>query len=157
MYKKEQLDSTKIWHPELCKGKVVLITGGSNGGMLSEIGKAYLRHQASAIYFMARKAEKLEAVCKELSQYGKASALPGDVRNAKSCLEVCMKVVEKEGKIDVLVNGAAGNFLASASKMSSNAFRNILEIDTAGTFNMSQACFKASMSKHGGCIINISA
>jgi len=48
-----------IFHPEVMKGKVVLITGGSNGGMLVEMAKAYLTHGATAVGMMARKAEKL--------------------------------------------------------------------------------------------------
>jgi peroxisomal 2,4-dienoyl-CoA reductase len=56
-----------------------------------------------------------------------------------------------------LVNGAAGNFLASASKLSSNAVKTVLEIDALGTFNMSQAVFNGYMNKHGGVIINISS
>jgi peroxisomal 2,4-dienoyl-CoA reductase len=55
----------------------------------------------------------------------------------QSCLEVVQSVVSEFGKIDVLVNGAAGNFLASAEKISSNGVRKVLEIDTLGTFNMS--------------------
>lgn len=66
-------------------------------------------------------------------------------------------MVDEFGKLDVLVNGAAGNFLASASKLSTNGMRTVLEIDTLGTFNMSQAAFKASMGAKGGVIINISA
>jgi len=66
-------------------------------------------------------------------------------------------VVKKFGRLDVLINGAAGNFLASASKISTNGFRTVLEIDTLGTFNMSQAAFKGFMGENGGVIINITA
>jgi NAD(P)-dependent dehydrogenase (short-subunit alcohol dehydrogenase family) len=52
------------------KGKVALITGGSNGGMLKEIGKAFLLHKAAAVVLMSRNAEKNGAVAQELSQYG---------------------------------------------------------------------------------------
>ena len=51
-----------LFHPELMKGKVIIITGGSNGGMLKEIGKAYLLHQAKAVVLMSRNAEKNGAV-----------------------------------------------------------------------------------------------
>lgn len=47
------------------------------------------------------------------------------------------RAIETFGRVDVLVNGAAGNFLASASKISTNGVRTVLEIDTLGTFNMS--------------------
>ena len=160
MIPKQDLDSSKLFHPELYKGKVALITGGSNGGMLSEIAKAYLRHGATAVGLVARNADKLKKVVEELSSLkfsGKVHAISGDVRDPKSCVAAAKVLTDAYGKIDILVNGAAGNFLASASKLSSNGFKTVLEIDTLGTFNMSQAVFKASMSNKGGVIINISA
>ena len=54
MIPKQDLDSSKIFHPELCKSKVALITGGSNGGMLSEIAKAFLKHGAAGVGLVAR-------------------------------------------------------------------------------------------------------
>jgi peroxisomal 2,4-dienoyl-CoA reductase len=125
--------------------------------MLSEIGKAYLRHGAKAVYFMARKVDKLQVIVNDLLQYGQAFAIGGDVRDPKSCQSVVKTVVDAQGKIDVLVNGAAGNFLASAEKLSANGFKTVFEIDTLGTFNMSQSVFNAGMKKNGGVIINISA
>ena len=58
-FERSSLDTTKIWSPELLKGKVAFITGGSNRGMISEIAKAYLQHGAAGVALMARKAEKL--------------------------------------------------------------------------------------------------
>ena len=66
MIPKQALDSTKIFHPELCKGKVALITGGSNGGMLKEIARAFLRHGATAVGLVARNATKLTKVVEDL-------------------------------------------------------------------------------------------
>jgi NAD(P)-dependent dehydrogenase (short-subunit alcohol dehydrogenase family) len=66
MIPKLALDSTGIFHPELYKGKVCLITGGSNGGMLKEIARAFLRHGATAVGLLARNAEKLGKVTAEL-------------------------------------------------------------------------------------------
>ena len=51
------------------------------------------------------------------------------------------------GTIDILVNGAAENFLASASKVSTNEFRKVMEIDTLGTFNMSKEVFNQAIKK----------
>ena len=83
--------------------------------------------------------------------------MPGDVRKIEDCKRVVKETVERFGSVDVLVNGAAGNFLATAAKLSSNGFRTVMEIDTLGTFNMCQSVFNGYMKEHGGSIINISA
>jgi len=138
-----------------------LITGGSNRGMLSEIAKAYLVHGAAAVGLVARKEDKLKEVCAELqafSKTGKVVAIKGDVRDEKSCEAAVKTMVEQFGRVDILVNGAAGNFMASASKLTAKGMKTVLEIDTLGTFNMSRSVFNNAMKKQGGgVIINISA
>ena len=86
---------------------------------------------------MSRNAEKNQAVATELSAYGICLSEAGDVRKPEDCQRVVALAVQKFGRLDVLVNGAAGNFLASAAKITANGFKTVLEIDTLGTFNMS--------------------
>jgi peroxisomal 2,4-dienoyl-CoA reductase len=126
-----------LFSPELLNDKVAIVTGGSRGGMLKEIAKAFLQHKAKAVVLMSRNAEKNGEVAKELSVFGACHSEPGDVRKIDDCRRVVEKTIEKFRKVDILVNGAAGNFLASASKLSTNGFKTVLEIDTLGTFNMS--------------------
>ena len=114
-FDKASLDTTKIWSRELLKGKVAFITGGSNRGMISEIANAFLQHGCAGVALMARKAEKLAEVVAELnatSPDGKAIAVPGDVRNSDGCAGAVKKAIDQFGRVDILVNGAAGNFLA---------------------------------------------
>lgn len=59
------------------------------------------------------------------------------------------------GKVDILVNGAAGNFLAEAKSLTPKGFKTVMDIDAQGTFNMCHAVYPA-MSENGGSIINIS-
>ena len=107
---------------------------------------------------MSRNAEKNGAVAKELCAFGVCHSEPGDVRKPEDCKRVVQNTIEKFGKVDILVNGAAGNFLATADKISANGFKTVLEIDTLGTFSMSQAVFNGYMKQNGGgVIINISA
>lgn len=70
-----------------------------------------------------------------------ACSLPtvqGDVRNYDSCEAMVRGAVEEFGSLSILVNCAAGNFLAAPEQLSSNGFRTVLEIDTLGTFNVSR-------------------
>lgn len=60
--------------------------------------------------------------------------MPGDVSKLDDCKNVVAQVVNKFGKVDVLVNGAAGNFMATAEKLSPNGIKRIIEIDALGTF-----------------------
>jgi len=66
-------------------------------------------------------------------------------------------VLQAFGKIDCVINGAAGNFLATLDALSPNAFRTVMEIDTFGVFHMSKAVYHKWFKEHGGNIINISA
>ena len=79
------------------------------------------------------------------------------MRSEESCESVVKSMLKEFGKIDILVNGAAGNFLASASALSAKGFKTVMEIDTLGTFNMSRSVFNHAFKGRGGCIINISA
>ena len=59
------------------------------------------------------------------------------------------------GKVDILVNGAAGNFLAEAKSLSPKGFKTVMDIDAQGTYNICHSVYPARCSG-GGCIINIS-
>lgn len=125
----------------------MLVTGGSRGGILKECAKQFLIHGAKHVFIMARNAEKLKEVTDDLSQYGTCTPIQGDVTSMEKCNANVESIVKKYGHIDVLVNGAAGNFLASAEKLSSNAVRKVLEIDALGTFHMSNCCFRHAFKK----------
>ena len=66
------------------------------------------------------------------------------------------KTADHYGKIDIVVNGAAGNFLCAADQLSANGFGTVVDIDTKGTFNVCRAAFE-ELKKSQGQILNISA
>jgi len=66
-------------------------------------------------------------------------------------------VTAAHGAIDIVVNSAAGNFLAPASQLSPNGFRTVMDIDANGTFNVCRAAFDRSLRDRGGVVLNISA
>jgi peroxisomal 2,4-dienoyl-CoA reductase len=87
---------------------------------------------------------------------GKAIAVAADVRNVEEVEKAVAQTIEQLGKIDIVVNGAAGNFLCKAEELSPNGFGSVVDIDLKGTFNVCRASF-AQLKEHRGQILNISA
>lgn len=145
------------FRPDLLAGKVAFVTGGGSG-ICKTITEAYMMHGADAV-IMGRKADRLEATAHELSEKTGRScvAAPGDVRevaDVERCLQVAM---DRFGRLDLVVNGAAGNFLAPAAVLSPKGFRTVMEIDAIGTYNVCRMAFDKSLRDHGGQILNVTA
>jgi peroxisomal 2,4-dienoyl-CoA reductase len=87
---------------------------------------------------------------------GKAIPVVADVRQPEAVESAVAQTIEAFGKIDIVVNGAAGNFLCKAEELSPNGFGTVVDIDLKGTFNVCRAAF-AQLKEHRGQILNISA
>ncbi len=110
------------------------------------------------IAMASRKRENLEAAVRELAAEGIAAQFGVcDVRDATAVREVIEHIAADSGRLDIVVNNAAGNFPAPMSKISPNGFKAVVDIDLLGTYNVSRAAFDASLRDHGGSIVNISA
>ncbi len=106
---------------------------------------------------VSRKLEHLEPAAAAINENGgKAFAVAADVRNPEDVERAIAAVVTHFGKINVIVNGAAGNFLAPAEQLSPNGFGTVVDIDLKGTFNVCRAAFE-QLKEHQGQILNISA
>lgn len=139
---------------DILKGKVALITGGGSG-IGFEISTQFGLHGAF-VAIMGRRRTVLDDAVEQLHSKGiQAIGLEGDVRKKEDAARVLETTVKHFGKLDILVNGAAGNFLASPEDLSPNGFRTVMEIDSVGTYTM---CHEAlQYLKGGGQILNISA
>eukprot|EP00850_Spirogloea_muscicola_P013265 SM000089S23821 [mRNA] locus=s89:271020:273343:+ [translate_table: standard] len=145
-------------------GRAALITGGGSGIGL-EIARQFGRHGAR-LALMGRREPVLKDAAELLRADGtEAIWVQGDVRSKDDAARAVERAVAAFGRLDILVNGAAGNFLAPAEDLSANGFRTVLDIDTVGTFTMSLAA-RPHLSRgapgresepDGGLIINISA
>ncbi|CAG8485587.1 8189_t:CDS:10 [Ambispora leptoticha] len=149
------MTTTDIFKTDILKGKVAFVTGGGSG-ICRGMTEALLTHGASAV-ITSRSLERLEKAAEEMRKAtgGEVLAVAADVRKPDEVEKAVKKAIEKFGKIDILINGAAGNFLAPAELLSYNAFRTVVEIDLLGTFNVSKACFPY-LKKSKGSIINVS-
>ncbi|CAA3009687.1 peroxisomal 2,4-dienoyl-CoA reductase [Olea europaea var. sylvestris] len=147
----------------LLKGKVALLTGGGSG-IGFEISTQFGKHGASVV-IMGRRKSVLDAAVSALQSLGiPAIGLEGDVRKPEDAQRVVEATVKRFGKLDILVNAAAGNFLVSAEDLSPNGFKTVMDIDSVGTFTMCHEALKylkkggpGRDSSSGGFILNISA
>ncbi|MEJ7603430.1 MAG: SDR family oxidoreductase [Kofleriaceae bacterium] len=138
-------------------GRVALITGGGTG-ICRGIALAYARLGAD-VCIVSRKQAVLDATAAELSAASgrEVIGVAADVRVPDEIGRAVATTIERFGKLDTLVNGAAGNFLAPAAALSPNGFRTVIDIDLNGTFNASRAVFEALQKSGNGFILNISA
>jgi NAD(P)-dependent dehydrogenase (short-subunit alcohol dehydrogenase family) len=144
-----------VFAPNLLAGKSALVTGGGSG-IGAGIAKTFARHGAK-VALVGRTKEKLDAIAGEIAKAGGvASSHACDVRDYAALEKAVNDAAEAHGGLDLLVNSAAGNFLAPAAGLSANGFRAVIDIDLCGTFNACRAAF-AHLSKTGGVIVSITA
>lgn len=146
------------FRPDVLAGRVALVTGGGSG-IGFEIARQFGLHGCKGVVLVGRRAEFLQEAAAALAKEGlRAEACAGDIRRPEDCAAAVRRAVEAYGSLDILVNCAAGNFLAVAEQLSPNGFKTVMDIDTQGTFNMTHAAFDAlKASTYGGVITNISA
>lgn len=133
----------------------VLVAGGTSGINLG-IAKGFAKSGAKVSVF-SRSQDKVDAAVAALAELGPAAhGGTADVRDPEAVQQVLAEAVAAHGKIDVLVSGAAGNFLAPAAQMSANAFGSVVGIDLNGTFHVLRFALE-HLNKPGASVINISA
>jgi NAD(P)-dependent dehydrogenase (short-subunit alcohol dehydrogenase family) len=146
---------TDVFSRTLFTGKTVFITGGGSGINLG-IARNFAALGAS-IGICGRTQDKLEAAAGELRALGAKVAFGvADVRDAAALDAVFAKTKGELGPIDVLVAGAAGNFLVPAEKLSPNGFKTVIDIDLLGSFNAARGAFD-QLRETRGSVIFISA
>src|SRR4051812_43057621 len=146
-----------VFRDGILTGHVALITGGGTG-ICRGIADAYARMGAD-VCIVSRKPDVLEKTAAELSAASGRTvlAVAADVRDPDAVGRAVKQTVERFGKLDTVVNGAAGNFLAPAAGLSPNGFKTVIEIDLVGTFNATRAAFQHLQASKNGLVLNISA
>lgn len=161
--------SDKIFADGILNGRVAFVTGGGTG-ITGGVARA-LAEAGASVALVSRKLEHLEPAAKAINDargssptvregsetdIGAAFAVAADVRSPEEVEKAIAETVARFGKIDIVVNGAAGNFLSPAEALSPNGFGTVVDIDLKGTFNVCRAAF-AQLKEHQGQILNISA
>ncbi|KAI5866898.1 sporulation protein-like protein [Durotheca rogersii] len=132
---------SNVWKQGIFDGRVVFVTGGA--GTICSAQTRALVHLGANACIIGRSQEKTEAVAKDL-----ATARPGakvigiggcDVRDPENLVKAAERCARELGAIDFVIAGAAGNFVAPISGLTSNGFKTVMEIDVLGTYNTVKA------------------
>lgn len=125
------------------KGKTIIVTGGGTG-LGKAMGRYFLQLGANLV-ITSRKMDVLEVAAQELEKEtgGKVLPVSCDIRKYEEIEAVINASVEKFGKIDGVLNNAAGNFISPTERLNAKAFDTIVDIVLKGTYN-----FTLAMGKH---------
>jgi NAD(P)-dependent dehydrogenase (short-subunit alcohol dehydrogenase family) len=146
-----------MFRPDLLKSKRILITGGGTG-----LGKGMAQRfleLGATVHICGRREEVLEQSAAELSQktQGKIHPIPCDVRSLEA-VEAMIDTIWSEAPLDILVNNAAGNFIARTEELSPGAWNSVISIVLMGTLNCTMACGRRWLAaQHPGTVLSISA
>jgi NAD(P)-dependent dehydrogenase (short-subunit alcohol dehydrogenase family) len=138
------------------KGKTIIITGGGTG-LGRAMGTYFLKLGANLV-ISSRKLDVLQKAATEMEAEtgGKVIAIACDVRKYDEVEQMLQQAITAFGRVDVLLNNAAGNFISPTERLSANAFAAVIDIVLKGSANCSLALGKYWIAeKIAGNILNI--
>ena len=151
----ERPPPSKILAPELLRGQVCVVSGAGTG-----LGKATALELAAlgaTVVGCGRRPEPLAATVGEIeSGGGKAEAESLDIRDEAAVEKLFDGVLERHGRLDLLVNNAGGQFMSPAEAITPKGFRTVIDLNVNGTWLMTHAAAtKAFIPQNGGKIISV--
>jgi citronellol/citronellal dehydrogenase len=166
---------SEVFAPGLLSGRVALVTGGGTG-----LGKATaleLARCGASVTIAGRRAEVLERAAAEIgavagatgpgqtdpgqadsgqADSGQADWVVGDVREREHARRLVETVLERGGRLDVLVNNAGGQFFSPAELIAARGWRAVWRLNVEGMLNMSEAAFELALEQAGGgAVVNV--
>ena len=147
--------ASRIFLPGLLEGKVCVVSGAGTG-----LGRATAREYAAlgaTVIGCGRRPEPLEEMVAEVKDAGGAAeAEPLDIRDDEGVDRFFDGVLERHGRLDVLVNNAGGQFMSPAEAISPKGFRTVIELNVQGTWQMTHAAAtKAFIPQGEGKVLSL--
>ena len=148
-------EPSRIFQPGLLDGSVCLVSGAGTG-----IGRATaleLARLGATVIGCGRRAEPLEETCELIRGIGgTADAQTTDIRDEEAVERLVDWILERHGRLDVLVNNAGGQFMSPSESISAKGFRTVIELNLQGSWNMTHAAAtKAFIPQSGGKVLSV--
>jgi citronellol/citronellal dehydrogenase len=147
--------SSQIFRPGLLEGLVCVVSGAGTG--LGRATALELAALGATVIGCGRRPEPLEETVDAIRKAGGAAeSEPMDIRDADAVESLFEGVVERHGRLDLLVNNAGGQFLSPAEAISPKGFRTVIELNVQGTWQMTHAAAtKAFIPQRSGKVISV--
>jgi NAD(P)-dependent dehydrogenase (short-subunit alcohol dehydrogenase family) len=143
-----------MFKDDLLAGKVALVTGGGSGLGLTMTRK--FLELGARVAILGRSQERLQSAADELAAGERLSLHTCDVRETEQVERAVSQAYDVHSAIDIVVNNAAGNFLAATEDLSANAFDAVVRTVLHGTFNVTNVTGRRMIEqKRGGVFLNI--
>lgn len=147
--------SSRIFAPGLLDGRVCVVSGAGTG--LGRQSALELVRLGATVVGCGRRAEPIESMVAEAADLaGTAEAVAMDIRDEAAVDELFDGILERHGRVDVLVNNAGGQFLSPAEAISPKGFRTVIELNVVGTWLMTHAAAtKAFIPQEEGKVLSV--
>ena len=147
--------SSRIFAPGLLEGQVCVVSGAGTG--LGRQSALELARLGATVVGCGRRAEPVESMVAEAAEAGgKAEAVAMDIRDEAAVDELFDGVLERHGRVDVLLNNAGGQFLSPAEAITPKGFRTVIELNVVGTWQMTHAAAtKAFIPQEEGKVLSV--
>jgi citronellol/citronellal dehydrogenase len=145
---------SRIFQPGLLEEQVAIVSGGGTG--LGRASALELARLGARVVVCGRRREPLDETV-ELAEGGRCEAVECDIREESQVESLVDGVLERHGRIDVLVNNAGGQYMTPAEDISPKGFRTVLRLNVEGTWLMTHAVATKAMipERRGGKIVNV--